>query len=93
MTKTATITASVSQRVKDRLKAISDERQCDESEIVASFVEASIEAYEWRAAAIKERLAKADTGGPFVADDAMDAWLLSWGTDEELPEPEATVRL
>jgi hypothetical protein len=73
MTKTVTITASVSQQVRYRLKAISDERQCDESEI---------EAYERRAAIVKDRLARADSGGPFVADDAMDAWLLSWGKDD-----------
>lgn len=92
MTKTETITASVSQQVKERLKAISDEKQCDEGEIVASFVEASIEACERRAAIVKERLARADAGGPFIADDAMDAWLLSWGTDQDAPEPEAKVR-
>lgn len=92
MPKTVTITASVSQEVKDRLKAISDEKQCDEGEIVASFVEASVEAYERRAAGVKVRLARADAGGPFIADDAMDAWLLSWGTDQDVPEPEATVR-
>lgn len=92
MTKSTTITGKVSQQVKERLKAICEERQRDEAEVVASFVEASIEAYERKASIVKARLAKADAGGPFVADDDMDAWLLSWGTDNELPEPEATVK-
>jgi len=91
MTKSATITGKVSQQVKERLKAIAEEKNRDETELVASFIEASVEAYDRKAEIVKARLAKADAGGPFVDDEDVDAWLRSWGTDDELPEPKATI--
>lgn len=91
MSKTATITGKVSQQVKERLKAIAEQKNRDETEVVASFIEASVEAYERKAEIVNARLAKADAGGPFIADEDMDAWLLSWGTENELPEPKATI--
>ncbi|MGI9502555.1 MAG: CopG family ribbon-helix-helix protein [Geminicoccaceae bacterium] len=92
MSKTVTITGKVSERVKERLKAIADEKNRDEAEVVASFLEASIEAYDRKTEIIRARLADADAGGPFIDDDDMDLWLASWGADNELPEPKATIR-
>lgn len=91
MTKSATITGKVSQRVKERLKAIADEKNRDEADIVASFVEASLEAHDQKAQIVRARLAKADAGGPSVDGEDVKAWFLSWGTDDELPPPEATI--
>lgn len=92
MSKTVTITGKVSERVKERLSAIADEKNRDETEVVASFLEASIDAYDRKTETIRARLADADAGGPFIDDDDMDLWLASWGAEKELPEPKATIR-
>jgi predicted transcriptional regulator len=42
---------------------------------------------DWQVAAIAKAVAEANVGGPFVSDEDMTAWLLSWGTDHELPPP------
>jgi len=91
MSKSATFSVKLSQQVKDRLKAIAEEKNQSENEVVASFVEASVDAYDWKAAIIKDRLAKADAGGPWVSDESFKRWLRSWGKENELPPPEATI--
>ena len=83
MSKPVMITGKVSERVKERLKVIADEKNRDEAEIVASFLEASIEAYDRKMEVIRARLAHADAGGPFIDDDDIDLWLASWGADNE----------
>jgi predicted transcriptional regulator len=42
--------------------------------------------------AIMEALAEADNG-IFISDEAMTAWVESWGTDNELPIPEPDLHL
>lgn len=40
--------------------------------------------------AIREAIAEADKGD-FISQEAMDAWVSSWGTETELPLPEPDV--
>jgi len=91
MTNTTTIKGTVSQRIKDRVAEIAKEEQRDEAEVVGSLLEASVEGRDWRAQIIRERLAQADAGGPFVDGEDVKKWLRSWGTDNELPIPEPTI--
>lgn len=92
MSKTATITGKVSQRVKDRLAEIAKEEHRDEDELVGSLLEASLEDHDYRSRIMRERIAEADGGGPFVDGEDVKKWLKSWGTENELPVPEATTR-
>jgi predicted transcriptional regulator len=92
MSKTAAITGRVSQRVKDRLAEIAKTEQRDEDELVGSLLEASVESLDFRARIIRERLVQADAGGPFVDGEDVKRWLKSWGEENELPVPEATIR-
>ncbi|MBA3446045.1 MAG: CopG family transcriptional regulator [Pseudaminobacter sp.] len=41
---------------------------------------------------LKERIAEADKG-VFISAEAMDRWIESWGTENELPPPEPDVFL
>ena len=43
-------------------------------------------------AKIKQTLAEAKAGGPFVAHEEVVRWMESWGTDNELPRPKATIK-
>ena len=51
----------------------------------ASILDASDEETEARALAVAEEDAAA---GRLISHDAMKRWLLSWGTQDELPPPE-----
>ena len=37
-------------------------------------------------------IAEADAGGPFASNEDVLKWLKSWGTENQLPAPEATIR-
>ena len=41
-------------------------------------------------AAIRAAIAEADEGA-FISQEAMDAWVSSWGTDSELPPPKPDI--
>ena len=43
-------------------------------------------------AAIRAAIAEAGKG-EFISQDAMDAWVASWGTDAELPPPKPDIRI
>ena len=43
-------------------------------------------------AAIRAAISEADEGA-FISQDAMDAWIASWGSDAELPSPEPDIRI
>jgi predicted transcriptional regulator len=58
------------------------------NEAIASYVDANA----WQVEEIRKAVAKADAGGPFVPHEQVAPWLESWGTDDELPPPEATVK-
>src|SRR3954453_21320071 len=45
----------------------------------------------WQVEAIRKAVEQADRGGPFVAMEDVKRWVESWGTDHELPPPEATI--
>jgi len=44
-----------------------------------------------KVASIRSAVAEADEG-VFISQEAMDAWVASWGTDAELPPPEPDIR-
>lgn len=46
-----------------------------------------LEREAWQIAEITEAVAEADSGGPFVEHEKVDAWLRSWGDDDEQPPP------
>ena len=46
-----------------------------------------LEREAWQISEIVEAVAEADSGGPFVEHEKVDAWLRSWGKDDEQPPP------
>lgn len=74
------------QEVDELAKATKRSRSFIVKEAVAAFME------EQRAylAAVEEGEREADRG-IFVSGEAVERWLLSWGTDDELPRPEPDI--
>lgn len=49
-----------------------------------------LEIREHERAILRERIAEADKG-IFISEEAMNRWIDSWGTDNELPPPEPDI--
>ena len=54
-------------------------------------IEAMRRSHEEKRAAIRSAVAEAEEG-VFISQEAMDAWVASWDTDDELPPPEPDIR-
>ena len=74
------------REVDEFAKATKRSRSFVVKEAVAAFMEEQ-RAYE---AAIEEGEREADKG-VFISGEAVKRWLLSWGTDNELPCPEPDI--
>jgi predicted transcriptional regulator len=75
----------------DRLDSLAKQTKRSRSYLVAEAVENLVEENAWQIEEIGKAVRKADAGGPFVKHQDMTAWLKSWGSDEELPPPRASV--
>ena len=49
-----------------------------------------MEKKQWKIDAIQKAKKEADKG-VFISHEAMDKWLDSWGTENELPAPKADI--
>ena len=58
--------------------------------IAQKAVEEYLDAKAYRRECLLEAMAEAENG-VFVSEEAVDAWVESWGTDHELPMPEPDV--
>jgi len=91
MTKTVTIKGTVRQEIKDRLAEIAREQgRAIDDDLVAEAVEIFVAAYDKETAIIAARLEKAQSGGPFITGEDMEAFAQSFGSDKPLPRPKAT---
>jgi predicted transcriptional regulator len=60
------------------------------SYVATKAIESFLEARADRRRALEEAVAEADKG-VFISEEAMNAWINSWGTDNELPPPETDI--
>lgn len=62
------------------------------SYIAARAIEAFLDSRQEKRAAIAAAVAEADKGA-FVSSEAIDQWMDSWGSEHELPFPQADAKL
>ena len=68
-------------------------READSSpDELAEAVEAYRDLERWQLEAIDEAIAEDDSGAPGIPHEDVVRWLESWGTDNELPSPQAPAR-
>ena len=87
-------TERLSLRIDADLKR-SLEREAEREERSASYlavkaIEAMLRSRAEKRAAIRTAVAEAEEG-VFISQEAMDAWVASWGTDTELLPPEPDI--
>jgi len=81
----------LSQETEAELEALANRMSMP----VADVLEEAVRSYvSWSAAEIvatEAAIREADAGGPFISNEAMMAWLKSWGKPDELPPPKPDV--
>ena len=89
-------TTAFSMRLPEELKAslreISMLSHRSQSQVAVKAIAEYIDRNKWKMQAIQEAKVLAEKGG-FISHAATDAWLDSWGSDDELATPEADVFL
>ena len=87
-------TVPFSLRIDTKLKSKLEKEAAREDRSAAYIAQKAIEDYldakAYKRECIREAFAEADKG-IFVSEEAVDAWVDSWGTDNELPMPEPDI--
>lgn len=84
------LSIQIPKELKRNLKNISDISYRSESYLVTKAVAEYIARNEWKIKALKKAKAEADKGF-FISQEAMEAWVNSIGTDNELAPPSIDV--
>ncbi|UVC07821.1 CopG family ribbon-helix-helix protein [Rhizobium sp. TH2] len=82
----------LSPDLKERLDAVAESEDRSASYVATKAIEAFLDSRDSMHAAVKAAIEEADKG-VFVSSEAVDRWMESWGTDNELPMPEPDVFL
>jgi len=87
MTQTSTLTLRLPRAVLERLERLASNTKRSKSALAEEALAAYLAAQEWQTAAISEAVEAADAGAVSIEHAAVEAWLQSWGTENELPRP------
>lgn len=83
---TTVLSVPVEKSVRDRLARIAAETGRTEEDLAAEAIAEAVDASDWQAAAVLEGLASIERG-EVISHEAVEEWLASWGTPNELPPP------
>ena len=92
MSETTTISVRISAETKARLSRLAESTKRSQAFLAAEAIDAFVDLNEWQVSEIKRTIEEADAGGPFAARQDVNAWLSSWGDEEEQDAPEARIR-
>lgn len=92
MAESTTLTVRLTPALKDKLESLAKSTRRSKSFLAAEAIEAYVDVNAWQVEHIKKAIAEADGGGPFAKHEDVMRWMESWGTDNELPPPKATIR-
>ena len=85
-TRTATLSVRLRPETKKRLRKLAEQSGRSSNFLISDAIESYIADQERLRADIRDSEADMKLGH-YVRHDEMKAWLLSWGTDHELPPP------
>ena len=87
-------TIPVSVRMDESIKSRLDNEASLQDRSIGYLVEKAVEEFldhkEFFRSEMKAAIAEADKG-IFISEEAMDRWMESWGTQNELPPPEPVI--
>lgn len=83
---TVPFTLRIDPEVKAGLEEAAKANDRTASYVAAKAIEAYLKAREEKRRILEEAVKEADKG-VFISEEKMDAWMMSWGTDNPLPPP------
>ncbi len=83
---TTTLTIRVPKPLKDRLDKLSEATARTCSWLAADALQSYVHDHEWQLEAVREGK-KQMKSGQLIPHKAVDRWLSTWGTKQELPPP------
>jgi len=93
MAASETFSVRLSPETKRELEEYARATQRSSAFIVKEAVEMHLAERRAYLAAIEEAIREADETGEYISGEAVDRWLASWGTENELPPPEPDIFL
>ena len=81
----------LSKEAEAELTALADRMSKPTSEVLEEAVRSYVSWSAAEIAATEAAIREADAGGPFISNEAMIAWLKSWGKADELPPPKPDI--
>ncbi len=88
MSQSEVVTVRLAPELKAKLDALAISTKRSKSWLAAEAIAQYLEQEAWQIERIEEAVALADSStAQWVEWDAVDAWLESWGTEDEQPAP------
>jgi RHH-type transcriptional regulator, rel operon repressor / antitoxin RelB len=88
MSQSEVVTVRLAPELKAKLDALAISTKRSKSWLAAEAIAQYLEQEAWQIERIEEAVAVADSStAQWVEWDAVDAWLESWGTEDEQPVP------
>jgi predicted transcriptional regulator len=85
-TRSSTLSVRLKPEIKRRLAKLAKTSGRSSNFLISDAVESYVADQEWLLAEIRQA-GRQIRSGHYVTHEDMKAWLLSWGTDRELPPP------
>ena len=89
MAKSTTMTVRIPLEVSDKLEVLARDTKRTKAYLAGEAIASYVERNAWQVARIKASLDDAKSGSPGVPHAAVEDWVKSWDTEDELPRPEA----
>ena len=87
MSDTTTISVRLERELRDRLEALARSTRRSKSFLAAEAISAYVAANAWQVEGVQQALDDIERGAKGVPQEDVEAWVRSWGTEKELPEP------
>ena len=87
MPASATLTIRLPKEDLERLEMLAHDTRRSRSYLAAEAISSYLAHQEWKIREIKKGFESGEREG-WISNEAVMAWLKSWGTDHELPPPE-----
>ena len=89
MAKSTMMTIRLTPETREKLDVLARDTKRSRSYLASEAIERYVNLNAWQVAHITQALAEDEAGGHAVPHEKVAAWLESWGTERELPKPEA----
>ena len=90
MTKTM-ISARIPDKLDQELEALAVAAKRSKSFLLEEALQRFVDREAWMLAKADAAFKEAEESGEWISQEAMEKWLMSWGTDNVLPPPEPDI--